>query len=79
MGKTIKPLLHTGARVWLFLGFMLMFGSLIASMWILFGAYVSQSKYSFLLYFIYMDSDMSFIFASVCELHLEWNLVELLS
>ncbi|XP_048459005.1 transmembrane protein 50B [Rhincodon typus] len=30
----------TGARIWLFIGFMLMFGSLIASMWILFGAYV---------------------------------------
>lgn len=40
----------TGARVWLFIGFMLMFGSLIASMWILFGAYVTQSKfYSFFL------------------------------
>lgn len=34
-----------GARVWLFIGFMLMFGSLIASMWILFGAYVTQSKF----------------------------------
>uniref|UniRef100_A0A8C9WLQ8 Transmembrane protein 50A n=1 Tax=Scleropages formosus TaxID=113540 RepID=A0A8C9WLQ8_SCLFO len=28
---------QTGARVWLFIGFMLAFGSLIASMWILFG------------------------------------------
>ncbi|XP_030185082.1 transmembrane protein 50B isoform X1 [Lynx canadensis] len=36
---------RTGARVWLFVGFMLMFGSLIASMWILFGAYVTQSCY----------------------------------
>ncbi|XP_014390657.1 PREDICTED: transmembrane protein 50B isoform X2 [Myotis brandtii] len=35
---------RTGARVWLFIGFMLMFGSLIASMWILFGAYVTQSN-----------------------------------
>ncbi|KAM4700717.1 transmembrane protein 50B [Discoglossus pictus] len=35
-------LVRTGARVWLFIGFMLMFGSLIASMWILFGAYVTQ-------------------------------------
>lgn len=34
---------RTGARVWLFIGFMLMFGSLIASMWILFGAYVTQN------------------------------------
>ncbi|XP_038657566.1 transmembrane protein 50B [Scyliorhinus canicula] len=31
---------RTGARIWLFIGFMIMFGSLIASMWILFGAYV---------------------------------------
>uniref|UniRef100_A0A8C3K6U5 Transmembrane protein 50B n=2 Tax=Neoaves TaxID=3078114 RepID=A0A8C3K6U5_9CHAR len=36
---------RTGARIWLFIGFMLMFGSLIASMWILFGAYVTQSKF----------------------------------
>ncbi|KAG8136557.1 hypothetical protein E2320_005123 [Naja naja] len=34
---------RTGARVWLFIGFMLMFGSLIASVWILFGAYVTQN------------------------------------
>ncbi|XP_058041170.1 transmembrane protein 50B isoform X1 [Ahaetulla prasina] len=34
---------RTGARVWLFIGFMLMFGSLIASIWILFGAYVTQN------------------------------------
>uniref|UniRef100_A0A2K6UXY1 Transmembrane protein 50B n=1 Tax=Saimiri boliviensis boliviensis TaxID=39432 RepID=A0A2K6UXY1_SAIBB len=33
----------TGAQVWLFIGFMLMFGSLIASMWILFGAYVTET------------------------------------
>ncbi|KAL7983583.1 hypothetical protein Chor_000459 [Crotalus horridus] len=33
---------RTGARVWLFIGFMLMFASLIASIWILFGAYVTQ-------------------------------------
>lgn len=38
----------TGARIWLFIGFMLMFGSLIASMWILFGAYVVPSKFFFL-------------------------------
>ncbi|XP_078245032.1 transmembrane protein 50B isoform X2 [Pogona vitticeps] len=37
---------RTGARVWLFIGFMLMFGSLIASMWILFGAYVTQTPSS---------------------------------
>ncbi|OBS63571.1 hypothetical protein A6R68_07831 [Neotoma lepida] len=30
---------QTGARIWLFIGFMLAFGSLIASMWILFGGY----------------------------------------
>ncbi|KAK3097683.1 hypothetical protein FSP39_012085 [Pinctada imbricata] len=30
----------TGARVWLFIGFLLGFGALIAASWILFGAYV---------------------------------------
>ncbi|CAJ0929955.1 unnamed protein product [Ranitomeya imitator] len=34
---------RTGARIWLFIGFMMMFGSLIASMWILFGAFVTQN------------------------------------
>ncbi|XP_060073030.1 transmembrane protein 50B-like [Ylistrum balloti] len=33
---------QTGARVWLFLGFLLAFGSLIAASWILFGFYVVQ-------------------------------------
>ncbi|XP_077561791.1 transmembrane protein 50A [Haemaphysalis longicornis] len=33
-----------GARVWLFLGFALGFGSLIASCWILFGDYVTQGR-----------------------------------
>ncbi|KAG7248153.1 hypothetical protein CRUP_013394, partial [Coryphaenoides rupestris] len=33
---------RTGARLWLFMGFMMMFGSLIGSIWILFGAYVTQ-------------------------------------
>ncbi|MBN3304996.1 TM50B protein, partial [Amia calva] len=36
---------RTGARIWLFIGFMMMFGSLIASLWILFGAYVVPSKF----------------------------------
>ncbi|KAL4233535.1 Transmembrane protein 50A [Mactra antiquata] len=31
---------QTGARVWLFLGFLLGFGALIAASWILFGVYV---------------------------------------
>ncbi|MBZ3882128.1 Transmembrane protein 50A [Sciurus carolinensis] len=35
---------QTGARIWLFLGFMLAFGSLIASMWILFGGYVAKGE-----------------------------------
>nr|ACO07457.1 Transmembrane protein 50A [Oncorhynchus mykiss] len=35
---------QTGARVWLFIGFMLAFGSLIASMWILFGGFVVPKK-----------------------------------
>ncbi|XP_049271766.1 transmembrane protein 50B isoform X2 [Rhipicephalus sanguineus] len=34
-----------GARVWLFLGFALGFGSLIASCWILFGDYVTQGPW----------------------------------
>ncbi|KAM4561958.1 transmembrane protein 50B-like [Fundulus diaphanus] len=33
-----------GARLWLFIGFMIMFGSFIASVWILFGAYVVPKK-----------------------------------
>uniref|UniRef100_A0ABI7YYS1 Transmembrane protein 50B n=1 Tax=Felis catus TaxID=9685 RepID=A0ABI7YYS1_FELCA len=53
---------RTGARVWLFIGFMLMFGSLIASMWILFGAYVTQSKYFFLLYFIEIQIGLFYFF-----------------
>ncbi|XP_018102267.1 transmembrane protein 50A isoform X1 [Xenopus laevis] len=35
---------QTGARIWLFIGFMLSFGSLIASMWILFGGYVANGS-----------------------------------
>ncbi|XP_071955610.1 transmembrane protein 50A-like isoform X1 [Antedon mediterranea] len=33
---------QTGARIWLFIGFMLAFGSLIGSCWILFGGYVTN-------------------------------------
>uniref|UniRef100_A0A2K6DN00 Uncharacterized protein n=1 Tax=Macaca nemestrina TaxID=9545 RepID=A0A2K6DN00_MACNE len=40
--KMLYPMLRTGAWVWLFIGFVSMFGVLIASMWILFGAYVTQ-------------------------------------
>uniref|UniRef100_M3YWH6 Uncharacterized protein n=1 Tax=Mustela putorius furo TaxID=9669 RepID=M3YWH6_MUSPF len=36
---------QTGARIWLFIGFMLAFGSLIASMWILFGGYVAKEDW----------------------------------
>ena len=49
-GRTGRPaksdshLGQTGARIWLFIGFMLAFGSLIASMWILFGGYVAKEK-----------------------------------
>jgi len=32
-----------GARVWLFVGFLLSFGSLIASAWVLFGPYVADN------------------------------------
>lgn len=35
---------QTGARVWLIMGFLLLFGSLIAASWILFGAYVVPAK-----------------------------------
>ncbi|KAM9213930.1 transmembrane protein 50A isoform 2-T3 [Leptosomus discolor] len=35
---------QTGARIWLFIGFMMAFGSLIASMWILFGGYVVKGR-----------------------------------
>ncbi|MED6238228.1 hypothetical protein ATANTOWER_013523, partial [Ataeniobius toweri] len=35
---------RTGARLWLFVGFMMMFGSFIGSVWILFGAYVVPKK-----------------------------------
>ncbi|KAK5610708.1 Transmembrane protein 50B [Crenichthys baileyi] len=35
---------RTGARLWLFVGFMTMFGSFIGSVWILFGAYVVPKK-----------------------------------
>uniref|UniRef100_A0A8C3DG41 Transmembrane protein 50B n=1 Tax=Corvus moneduloides TaxID=1196302 RepID=A0A8C3DG41_CORMO len=34
---------RTGVWIWLFIGFMLMFGSLIGSMWILSRAYVTQN------------------------------------
>ncbi|XP_027008285.1 transmembrane protein 50B isoform X1 [Tachysurus fulvidraco] len=37
---------HRGARVWLFIGFLIMFVSLIASVWILFGAYVAPALWS---------------------------------
>ncbi|XP_061870451.1 transmembrane protein 50A isoform X1 [Colius striatus] len=37
---------QTGARIWLFIGFMMAFGSLIASMWILFGGYVVKEDWS---------------------------------
>ena len=33
-------LVFVGARVWLLMGFLLLFASLIAASWILFGAYV---------------------------------------
>lgn len=43
-------MLLTGARVWLIMGFLLLFGGLIAATWILFGAYVAPGrKYKLLL------------------------------
>ncbi|NXX65928.1 TM50A protein, partial [Spizella passerina] len=41
---TAHPHPIAGARIWLFIGFMMAFGSLIASMWILFGGYVVKEK-----------------------------------
>lgn len=35
---------QTGSRIWLFIGFLLAFGSVIASAWILFGMYVVPQK-----------------------------------
>ena len=35
---------QTGARIWLFIGFLLGFGALIAASWILFGYYVVDNK-----------------------------------
>lgn len=52
-----------GARLWLFLGFMMMFGSLIASIWILFGGYVVPSEF-FLHLNIKLPVSLFFIFVS---------------
>ncbi|KAL4624151.1 transmembrane protein 50A [Arapaima gigas] len=47
---------QTGARVWLFIGFMLAFGSLIASMWILFGGFVvPQTKHFIVVMFLFSE------------------------
>ncbi|KAJ8004592.1 hypothetical protein DPEC_G00137890 [Dallia pectoralis] len=35
---------QTGARLWVFVGFLMMFGSLISAIWILFAAYVVPEK-----------------------------------
>nr|CAB3267106.1 transmembrane protein 50B-like [Phallusia mammillata] len=35
----------TGARIWMLIGFLLAFGSLIASMWVLFGVYVVNTTH----------------------------------
>lgn len=39
---------QNGARIWLFLGFVLGFASMIASIWILFAAYIFASNVSVL-------------------------------
>ena len=39
-------LVIAGARVWLIMGFVLLFGGLIAASWILFGAYVVNGTVS---------------------------------
>lgn len=38
---------YSGARVWLFFGFLLAFGALIAASWILFGFYVVHCEFGF--------------------------------
>ena len=40
---SMRPV-SAGARLWLFMGFMMMFGSLIGAIWILFAAYVTQGE-----------------------------------
>ena len=40
-------LVFTGARVWLIMGFLLLFGGLIAASWILFGVYVVKGTVIF--------------------------------
>jgi len=35
----------TGARIWIFVAFLMSFGSLIASFWIFFSFYVSAGKH----------------------------------
>uniref|UniRef100_A0A3P9DUK1 Transmembrane protein 50B n=1 Tax=Maylandia zebra TaxID=106582 RepID=A0A3P9DUK1_9CICH len=46
-GECLSPVrdLLWRARLWLFIGFMMMFGSLIGSIWILFGGYVVPSEF----------------------------------
>lgn len=34
----------TGARIWLFLGFLLAFGAIISAAWIMFGLYIVPNK-----------------------------------
>ncbi|CAH1799305.1 unnamed protein product [Owenia fusiformis] len=41
---TVGCMGQTGARIWLFIGFLLGFGALIAASWILFGVYVVPMK-----------------------------------
>lgn len=53
---TILFCITTGARVWLFIGFLLGFGSLIAASWILFGVYVVPGVDNDSYYFIYIQT-----------------------
>ena len=48
-------LVIAGARVWLLMGFLLLFGGLIAASWILFGAYVVPGTVPWGCFYMYID------------------------
>jgi len=59
-------LVFAGARVWLIMGFVLLFGGLIAASWILFGAYVAPGTVIFRCF--YIDHHIVFLFTFVKSL-----------
>ena len=56
----------TGARVWLFIGFLLAFGSLIAAAWILFGFYVVQCEFGVIHVFVESAPPQGCVCVYVC-------------